>query len=112
MKIAIVNLKNKQVVSSYISNKLEQQTGRFGGPWDDPSQFEHVKIPSSLESELLSNLEAHDGEEQDGVQLVQTGTELSFDSQRRPIIGPNGEQISVPPNFPQLARNFKKSSHF
>jgi hypothetical protein len=96
VKFAIVSKRDQSVATSYESSRPEQGTNRFGGPWDDSSQFEHVLIPANLASEPLSNLEPYDGEVQCGCEMVQSGTELAFDDDGEPILDEDGEQKVLP----------------
>ena len=49
MKIAIVDLKTKQVQTTYENDSID--LSKFGGPWADSNVCEHVKIPQDLELE-------------------------------------------------------------
>jgi len=94
MKIAIVNLKNKKVEFSYEAEDINIKS--FGGPWGDPSQCEHIKIPQELESEPIENLESYDGEEQISTETVLDGEEQAYDSNNRPVRNPLGLPVMVP----------------
>jgi len=94
MKIAIVDLRTKKVQLVYEANEINMS--KFGGAWGDPLVSEHVKIPQDIENVDPSELEPHDGEEQDGITMVQDGEEQAFDSAKRPIKGLLGQSIMIP----------------
>ena len=94
MKIAIVDLRTKRVQFIYESDVINVRS--FGGPWGDPQQSEHVKIPTDLEDVPNDELEAYDGEEQDGTTTIQDGEEQAFDSAKKPLKGLLGQSIMIP----------------
>jgi hypothetical protein len=69
-KWAIVEKSTNKIKTTYLSDKKEQGTNRFGGPLDNAALFVHVKIPQALEARPLEELKAEDGlcqcEEEDG----------------------------------------------
>ena len=94
MKIAIVDLKTKQVQTTYESDVIYMS--KFGGPWADPLIVEHVKIPQDLELENPFNLEPYDGEEQVGSQMIRDGEEAAYSSSNKPLKDADGELIMIP----------------
>lgn len=94
MKIAIVNLSNQRVQFVYEAESVNIKS--FGGPWGDPQVVEHVKIPDSVQFTSNDELEPYNGQEQDGVQIIQDGEEPAYDSQNKPMKDQSGQTIMIP----------------
>lgn len=106
----IVDKKTNRIIGEYKSDKKEQGTNRFGGPWDNPALFMHLRVLRALDSEPISNLEVFQGEviqdEADGTvccrEVAVTDAhgnpimDLAFDSNDQPLKDANGVQIRIP----------------
>jgi hypothetical protein len=94
MKIAIVKKSNNKVQTTYEADSIDMT--RFGGPWGDPLQCEHVKIPQELEFEDPFTLEPYNGEEQVSTQTIRDGDEPAFNAARQPLKNVLGQPLMIP----------------
>lgn len=90
-KWCICNIKGSplRVWSTYEAE--ENQQANYGGPWGDPTQYQHIEVPEELLEENIMNLVPFLCEKQTGVQKIQSIKPL-FDSEGNPILAEDGTQ--------------------
>jgi hypothetical protein len=98
-----------EIATDYLSDKKEQGTNKFGGPWDSPNSFLHLKVPKSLEQESLANLEAYEGDIQcecnegnpqyNEVEVIDSHGNVvmipAYNANDEPILDANGDQVLI-----------------
>jgi hypothetical protein len=100
MKIAIVDKNTGATLHIYESN--EPNISKFGGPWGNPGQVEHIPVPNDLADELAYDLVPEMVQVQVGTVrqpcLCDQGQPIkkqAFDSEGNPIMDASGNQVEL-----------------
>ena len=92
----IVDCHTGKIVSRYVSDEADQK--RFGGPWGDPKQCEHILYDDSIDSDSVafSELSVTEVQVEVGTQMVPDGDpRQALDDQGEPMVDQQGEPIMV-----------------
>lgn len=82
----------KRVHLSYEAE--ENQQSKYGGPWGNSQQFQHIRVPEELEAENPQNLVPHWCDLPAGTKKVPV-EKIAYDSEGDPVLDEDGDPIIV-----------------